>query len=195
MLPSTLNHQPSAPKQPRTLAQRLGKSVHISGLDYKLERLRTQFPSTDADFIEDWLVDVANARNLRVVERPRQAGWSFPAPSLADLSNEELAVAICHLGRLDRPQMLRLAAQSISRQILEFRSLRLLAERERVEPVFGELARQALRADPHHDLWQKIATAFPIQSPLRGPILHWTRLAEPVMAHGRFNAESWRLVA
>jgi hypothetical protein len=32
-------------------------------------------------------------------------------------------------------------------------------------------------------------------SPLRDAVLPWSRLAEPVMANGRCNAESWRLVA
>lgn len=178
-----------------TLATRLGKTVHVSPLDYKLRRLQARFPAAGADCVEDWLVDLANARGFRVVERQRPAGWRFSAPPPELLSAEELVVAICHLGRLDRPQMLRLAAQMISGNALEFSTLRLVAERERAAPVLAELARQALKVDPHHDLWRRIAAACGAGRPLREPILHWTRLAEPVMVRGQGNAQSWHLVA
>jgi hypothetical protein len=178
-----------------TLAQRMGKSVHVSPLDHKLQRLCSMFPSSEVSCIEDWLVDVANARGCRVVERSHSPNWSFAEPPAEVLSNEELVVAICQLNRLDRPQMLRLAAQLISRRAVDLLPLQLAAKRERCEPILGELAKQALRVDHDHDLWLRIAEVFPIRKPLREPLLHWTRLAEPIMAGGRYNAESWRLVA
>ena len=182
-------------KTETTLADRLGTTVHVSPLRRRLEELQEQFPSSGAECLEDWLVDVANARGARIVVRPGGRFSSFnPAPP-DRLSNEELVVAICQLQCRDRPQMLRLAAQFISREAVQFRTLRLLAERERAGLVLGELARQALRVDSSHKLWGQIAGAFPQKGKLRSPILHWTRLAEPVMVGGRCNADRWRLAA
>jgi hypothetical protein len=109
------------------------------------------------------------------------------------LSNEELVVAICQPHGLDRPQMLRLAGQLISREAVDFGRLRLVAERERAGVVLGGLAREALRVAADHPLWRKLAAAFP--RPIAEPLLHWTRLAQPVMRNGRCNAQAWRLVA
>ena len=179
-----------------TLAQRLGKTVHVSPLRFKLERLRRKFPSSGAVELEDWLVDVANARGARVVERPRADSESiFEPPPPEALTNEELVTAICQFERLDRPQMLRLAAQFVSSRRVDFPALRIAAERERAGGVLGELARQALRVDPSHGLWSAISGAFPQRIPFSSALLHWTRLAEPVFKRGRCNAASWRLAA
>lgn len=175
------------------LAKRLGVTTHVSPLRIKLQCLRRQFPSEGAECLEDWLVDVANARGARIVTR--DGGNTFIPPPLELLTNEELVTGICQLQCLDRPQMLRLAAQLISRQAVHLDELRLLARRERIEPVLGELARQALRVEPDHVLWRALAESFPPRVKLRSPILHWTRLATPVMAKGRCNAETWKLVA
>jgi len=178
-----------------TLAARLGKTVHISPLQMKAERLRRRFPCESAECLEDWLVAVANARGARAVVLPRNPGPAFEAPPVADLTDEELVVSICQLQRLDRPQMLRLAAQLVSREAVAAGALLLIARRERVEPVLAELSRQALRVDPNHVLWRRIRAAFGGERELRAPLLHWTRLAEPVMRNRQCNAASWRLVA
>ncbi len=70
-----------------------------------------------------------------------------------------------------------------------------LAKMERTEPVLLELSKQALKVDPEHPSWVRIHRAFRHAGPLREPLLHWTRLAEPVMRHGRVNAERWELVS
>ena len=51
---------------------------------------------------------------------------------------------------LDRPQMLRLAAQLISRGAVDFEELAAVAVRERVGFILAELARNACRVDPEH---------------------------------------------
>jgi len=91
--------------------------------------------------------------------------------------------------------MLRLAAQIVSRGQLDVRHLCLLAERERTGAVLASLARAALRVSPEHAAWSQIAEHFENERPLRDTLLHWTRLAEPVMAMGRCNAQGWKLVA
>lgn len=182
-------------RESETLASRLGKTVHVSPLQMKIEALRTRFPCACAECLEDWLVAVANARGARVVVLPREPDPPFHSPPLDVLSCEELVVSICGLQRLDRPQMLRLAAQLISREVVRADALLLVARRERAEPVLKELSIQALKVDPDHALWRHILEAFGCERTLREPLLHWTRLAEPVMLKGRCNAQSWRLVA
>lgn len=178
-----------------TLGERLKKTVHVSPLRFRMERLRAEFPCEDARCIEDWLVLVANARGARVIVPASQPVCPFTAPPEDRLSNADLVVAICQLDGLDRPQMLRLAAQLVSRGSVDARDLRLPAERERVEPVLAELSRQALRVEPDHEGWRRVHALFADEPPLREPLLHWTRLAEPVMRDGRCNAESWKLMA
>jgi hypothetical protein len=161
----------------------------------KLARLHVEFPSSSAECLEDWLVDVANERGARIVYRegrPADAPVDLPQTRLAD---EELIVGICLLQNRDRPQMLRLAAQLISRHAINLTRLCLIAERERAGIVLAELARQALKVDKDHAAWQAIAKRFARERATRDTLLHWTRLSEPVMKNGRCNAQRWELVA
>lgn len=177
------------------LAHRLGKTTHVSPLRIRLMSLAKKYPLPDARCFEDWLVEVANARGARIVLRPDSAFGKFVPPDEHVLSNEELITGICQLQCLDFPQMLRLAAQLISRGAFEFKHLERLAKMERIESVLLELSNQALKVDPEHPAWTKIHQAFRDAGPLRQPLLHWTRLAQPVMKHGRVNAERWELVS
>jgi len=61
--------------------------------------------------------------------------------------------------------------------------------------VLAEMARQALKVDSQHHLWRKILDVFGRYSSPREPIIHWTRLAEPVPGPNGCNAASWKLVA
>jgi hypothetical protein len=178
-----------------TLAERLGKTVHVSALRFKLADLQGRYPSASACCVEAWLLRVANARNARIVTPPDGVEAGFRPPPLAEFPNEELVAAICHLQNQDTPQLLRLAAQLVSRGVVTPSRLRLVAERERVGIVLAELARQALKVDPHHDQWQQILRMFEKEMPPRDPLLHWSRLANPIMKDGRCNAAEWRLVA
>lgn len=110
------------------------------------------------------------------------------------MSNPELVTGICQVQALDRPQWLRAAAQLITRGVVDLSELLLLARRERVERILAELARQALKVDADHPAWRRIAEEFGGATPLPDSLLHWTRLAEPVMRPGRPNAASWKLV-
>ncbi|MBN1671030.1 MAG: hypothetical protein JXR37_08365 [Kiritimatiellae bacterium] len=178
-----------------TLAKRLGMAVHVSPLRFRLRALRDRFPSRTAKVLEDWLIDEANARGARVVSRANREGDGFVAPPIETLSNEELVVGLCQIQCIDRPQILRLAAQLISRRAVDCARLCLAAERERVGRILAELAKQALRVEPDHDLWRDLQAGLGNQAPLRDSLLHWTRLAEPVLKDGRVNAAAWRLVA
>lgn len=178
-----------------TLAERLGMTAHVSPLRRKVNDLARQCPLDGARCVEDWLVETANSRGAQVVTRATGPDRTFVAPSEDKLSNEELVVAICQGQCLDRPQMLRLAAQLISRRRIVPSVLILTAKRERVGAVLAELARQALHVEASHPTWQAVLAAFEHERHPREPILHWTRLAEPIMRDGRCNAAGWKLVA
>jgi hypothetical protein len=178
-----------------TLGARLGLSVHVSAFRMRLESLSREYPSSTALCLEDWLLDVANCRGARIVVREPPANVDFTPPPLSVFPQEELVVAICMLQGQDRPQLLRLAAQFVSRNELDLKALARIATRERVGPVLIAMAMEALKVDPQHPAWSFLAKTFAGASHPRDAVLHWTRLAQPVMANGRVNAASWRLVA
>lgn len=178
-----------------TLAQRMGVTCHESPLRHKLERLRVELPSTTAPCLEDWLMDVANARGARVVVRPIAPAIDFRTPPMNRLDNEELITGLCQFQCLDRPQMLRLAAQLISRGAVDPARLAFIAQRERTERVLAALAEAALRIEPAHPVWTKLREHLRDVRPLRDVVLHWTRLAEPVMRAHAPNAAAWKLAA
>ncbi|MCG2661232.1 MAG: hypothetical protein L6437_13425 [Kiritimatiellae bacterium] len=178
-----------------TLAQRLGVTVHVSPLRFRLERLMREYPSPGAQCLEDWLLDVANARGAQFVTRWPPASPDFMPPPPAALSNEDLVVAICQPHNLDRPQVLRAAAQLISSQTVNAEILLSTARRERAELVLAELARQALHVAPEHPVWRALNGALAHVLAPRDPILHWTRLAVPIPDERGCNAKAWKLVS
>lgn len=175
-----------------TLARRMGKTTHCSPLRFKLESLYRQADYASFQYLEDWLIALANHRGARVVVSPCPPANPLRFPSRRELGDEELVVALCQLNALDRPQMLRLAAQLISRAQLDLERIRRLAVLERAEPVLAELSRQALKVDARHPAWKAIHTWFGQRFSLPQPVLHWTRLAEPSLRMGR--AHGWNLV-
>jgi hypothetical protein len=176
-----------------TLAKRLGQTCHVSSLRMKLIRLWRRNPGL-TEVLEDWLIDLANSRGARIVTRNDFAS-ALKGPNLNELTNEELVVGLLLPQNRDRPQMLRLAAQLISRKAVDFSELTWLATRERIEFILAELARQACNVEPRHPLWRQIGEKFATRNPLRSPLVHYTRLAQPVMKNGRVNVEKWVLVS
>jgi hypothetical protein len=181
------------PSQP--LARRLGVTVHVSPLRMRLRRLMAEHPSVGAACVEDWLLDVAQARGVRSVTRGLQPPAGFRPPALAELSTEELVAAITQPQNLDRPQILRAAAELVSRGAVEPSVLAEIACRERADRVLAELARQALHVEPAHSVWRMLADALGDAQPLRSPLLHWTRIAFPVPDERGVCRGTWRLVA
>lgn len=179
----------------RLLAHRLGKTVPVSALRMRLQRLSRQYPADRAETLEDWLVDLANTRQARIVFRPDTRGITGAVPDRNSVTDEELVVALCQLQCIDHPQILRLASQLVSRGALDPRRLIQTAVRERAQCVLAELARQALRVEPSHALWLAIQQAFPSEPPPREPLLHWTRLARAEPVDGKYNVKRWTLVA
>lgn len=185
----------TSPRHPATLGERQGRTVSVSPMWFRLEALRQRYPCSSTSCLEDWLIRVANARGATVVVPNAPPDRAFLPPSPKDLPNTDLIVALCHLRCEDRPQMLRLAAQLISRNTVDLNRLQNLARRERTESVLAGLARLALHVDPAHDVWRAVLNAFASAPTLREPLLHWTRLATPVMANGRIHGGEWKLTA
>ena len=179
----------------KTLADRLGLTAHVSAFRMRVESLMKRYPSDTAACLDDWLLDVANSRGARIVIREPPAPPGFVPPPEGLFTREELVVAICMLQGLDRPQLLRLAAQFISRNELDLVVLARLATRERAGSVLNALAEEALKVAPEHTAWSFLAKTFARTARPHDAVTHWTRLAQPVMAKGRVNAASWRLVA
>ena len=157
---------------PSALAARLGTTVHVSALRFRLRRLMKQYPSATASSLEDWLLDIANCRGARIVIRVPSAPPEFVPPPLSKLSQEELVVAICMPQGEDRPQLLRLAAQLVSRGELALAKLAIAARRERVGSVMRAMAEAALKVDPSHSAWLFVADKFATSPPLRDVVIH-----------------------
>lgn len=141
------------------------------------------------------MMDVANARGARIVVRPITPPADFHAPTTDRLTNEELIVGLCQFQCLDRPQMLRLAAQLVSRGEADPLKLALIARRERADRVLAALTTAALHVEPSHPTWTTLRKHLSDLPPLRDVVLHWTRLAEPVMRPHAPNAATWKLAA
>jgi hypothetical protein len=178
-----------------TLGARLGLTVHVSAFRMRIVSLMNRYPSSSAVCLDDWLLDVANLRGARIVVREPPAPADFTPPPPKVFTQEELVVAICMLQGLDRPQLLRLAVQLISRNELNMKAVIQLATRERIGPVLNAMAKEALKVVPDHPAWSSLAVAFAGAAHPHDVVMHWTRLAQPVMKNGRVNAASWRLVA
>jgi hypothetical protein len=104
------------------LANRFGKTYHRSYLRKKLERLRDHDPEAMPGF-EELLIKVAQMRADNVPG----------GPSVADVPNEELIVALFLLENVDRPGLLESAALLLSRLPLDQKELTRLAKQERVD--------------------------------------------------------------
>jgi hypothetical protein len=153
-----------------------------------------EFPLEGIALMEDWLLDLANARGVTVVSRNfASVDKNAPLPDCKTLPNAELVTAICQPQNRDRPQWLRAAAQLISQGVVDLEKLARLAKMERVERILAELAKQALRVEPTHEGWRQVADFTGCQAPLRDSLLHWTRIAEPVPNERRVGVKEWRL--
>ncbi|MES2705413.1 MAG: hypothetical protein V4726_02310 [Verrucomicrobiota bacterium] len=176
-----------------TLAHRLGIAAPASALLWKARRLLGEFPVENAPDLEAWLVELANSRGFSAIQR---RAVTLPSELVEGrFSNTELAVALMHPSLADEPQLLRLSAQIISRGVVDADGIVRLAKRESASRVVLALARQALKAAPAHAGWLSIADQLACETPLRENVIHWTRLAEPVMKPRGPHSGEWRLVA
>jgi len=179
--------------KPQTLAQRPSITAPSSVLLWKVRRLLRDHPATDARDVASWLVELAHSRGFHAIQS-RPAALPL-AGSQESLSNAELAIALLHPALRDEPQLMRPAAPIISRGGISVALLITLADQESATRILANLAAQALKAAPSQEGWNAIATHLNTAAPLSENVIHWTRLAGPVMKpRGPHNGE-WRLVA
>lgn len=176
----------------RRFADRLGVTYHRSPLLMKVRLLMDRYP-TGASCPLGWLLDVANARGFRVISRV-DAPTDLQELPLPVLSNEEVVAGICLLEQPDEVQALRAAAQIISAGGMDRVLLSRLIVSERLQCVLRALAYAALQVDQNHADWKWIVDECGLDGE-RVPLLHWTRLAEPIPDDRHVASGKWRLVA
>jgi hypothetical protein len=151
------------------LARRLGDTVHVSPL---LRRVR-QLSGCPAERVGEWLLKCAVHRGASHYER------DFPEdlpPDHPDLSNEELAVALCLGQHPYNSAFIRAAAQLLSSPRTDAVRLAKLAVMERVEPVLLHIATMAERFAPEVEPWAFLRRQLPQRLPCPPDALpHWSR--------------------
>lgn len=151
------------------LARRLGDAVHVSPLFHKV-RLTSGCPE---ERIGEWLLKCAVRRGASHYER------DFPddlPPDISELSNEELAVALCLGQHPYNSTFIRAAAQLLSSPRTDAAKLARLAVMERVEPTLLHIAAAAARFAPEAPPWSYLLHHLPPRLACSPDALpHWSR--------------------
>jgi len=151
------------------LAKRLGDAVHVS----LLLRKACQLSGCAGDRIGEWLLKCAVLRGASHYRR------DFPSnlpPDNCDLSDEELAVALCLGQHPYNSAFIRAAAQLLSSTRIDSRRLARLAVMERVEPVLLHIATIAERFAPEAQPWSYLRHHLPRRLSYSPDALpHWSR--------------------
>jgi hypothetical protein len=151
------------------LAQRLGDTVHVSPLLREICRVS----SCPEERVGEWLLKCAVQRGASHYVR------DFPEElplDTGEISNEEIAVALC-LGRHSyNSTLIRAAAQLLSSPGTNAPRLTRLAVMERVEPVLLYIANVAVRFAPDEHPWSYLRSHLPQRlSCLPDALPHWSR--------------------
>jgi len=151
------------------LARRLGDAVHVSPL---LRRI-CQISGCSEDRVGEWLLKCAVRRGASHYER----GFSEDLPpDDPDLSDEELAVALCLGQHPYTPAYIRAAAQLLSSPRTDAPRLARLAVMERVEPVLLHIATIAASFAPEEQPWLYLLRHLPRRLACPPDVLpHWSR--------------------
>jgi hypothetical protein len=152
-----------------TLARKLGDIVHVSPLLRKV----CQISGCPEDRVGEWLLQCAVSRGASHYQR--DFSEDLP-PDHPELSDEELAVALC-LGRHPYDStFIRAAAQLLSSPRTDPARLARLAVMERVEPVMRYIATIAARFAPEAQPWSYLLRHLPERLPCPPDALpHWSR--------------------
>jgi hypothetical protein len=151
------------------LAKRLGDTAHVSPLLRKI----CQLSGCTEDRVGEWLLKCAVRRGASHYER------DFPAdlpPDNSDLSNEELAVALCLGQHPYNSAFIRAAAHLLSSTHSDAPRLAKLAVMERTEPVLLHIATNAARFAPSAQPWAYLLGHLPHRLSYPPEALpHWSR--------------------
>jgi hypothetical protein len=151
------------------LARRLGDTTHVS----PLLRQICQMTGCREDRVGQWLLKCAVRRGASHYER------DFPEdlpPDRSELSDEELAVALCLGQHPYNSTFIRAAAQLLSSPRTDAPRLARLAVMERVEPVLLHIAAIAARFAPGAQPWLYLLRHLPQRLSCPPDALpHWSR--------------------
>jgi hypothetical protein len=151
------------------LARRLGDAVHVSPLLRKI----CQMSGCPEDRVGEWLLKCAVGRGASHYER------DFPQdlpPDDPNLSDEELAVALCLGQHAYNSTFIRAAAQLLSSPRTDAPRLARIAVMERVEPVLLHIATIAARFAPEAQPWSYLFRHLPPRLACPPDALpHWSR--------------------
>lgn len=151
------------------LARRLGDAVHVSPLLRQICRIS----GCSEDRVGEWLLKCAVRRGASHYER------DFPEDLPADhpeLSNEEIAVALCLGQHPYNSTFIRAAAQLLSSPCTDAPRLARLAVMERIEPVLLHIATIAARFAPKAEPWSYLLRHLPQRLSCPPDALpHWSR--------------------
>jgi hypothetical protein len=152
-----------------SLAQRLGDVAHFSPLFNKI----CQISGCAEDQVGEWLLKRAVGRGAGHYER------DFPQelpPDHANLSNEEIGVALCLGQHPYNSTYIRAAAQLLSSPRSDSPKLARLAVMERVEPILLYIAHIAERFAPEAKPWSYLRRHLPPRLSCPPDTLpHWSR--------------------
>jgi hypothetical protein len=151
------------------LARRLGDTVHVSPLLRKV----CQMSGCTEERVGEWLLKCAVCRGASHYER--DFAGDLP-PDKLDLSNEEVAVALCLGQHPYNSVFIRAAAQLLSSARGNEQRLARLAVMERVEPVLLHIATIAARFAPEAQPWSYLLRHLPRRRSCSPDLLpHWSR--------------------
>ena len=161
-----LKEQPYA----ATLAQKLGDTTHVSALLRKVCKLSGLAEAR----VSEWLLKCAIERGAKHYVSEFAADVTLDS---ADLTNEELGVALCLGHHHYDTFLIRAAAQLLSSPEIDAARLARLAEMERVEPTLRHIAEIAALYAPALEPWAYLRTHLRRRlTPPEGVLPHWSRL-------------------
>ena len=150
------------------LARRLGDTIHVSPLLHKVVQL-SGCPGIASE---------NGCSNVPSAGEPATTSGIFPAPppDHTEVSNEEIAVALCLGQHPYNSTFIRAAAQLLSSPRTDAPGLARLAVMERVEPVLLYIATVAARIAPEAQPWSYLLRHLPQRLACPPDALpHWSR--------------------
>jgi hypothetical protein len=151
------------------LARRLGDAVHVSPLLRKI----CQMSGCEEDRVGEWLLKCAASRGASHYARDFAADLPPDDPNLSD---EELAAALCLGQHPYNSTFIRAAAQLLSSPRTDAPRLARLAVMERVEPVLLHIATAAACFAPEAQPWFYLLRHLPQRLACSADALpHWSR--------------------
>jgi hypothetical protein len=134
-----------------TLAEKLGRTTHVSALLHKAQRL-----GLGAEELERLAIQ-------RGCTYYRTEDKFTPVPvDESRFCNEELAVALLNIALRYNPQTIRLGAAMLGAEGNDIPTIARLAKLERSEAVVRYVAEAGRRFEPQNPFWEGLLAALPV---------------------------------